>query len=366
MTREVTREMTWDALDDALTQRTGSAPEAVEAAKSVAESVANIRASLSSAGEAPPDMQVALHSLFARLARRPDALRGSGTRGGGLRNDRGLARGSVRRQTSRRATWSFGAIGAMILAVLAIRTHLPLIGGTTRTYGTLTGQQATFTLSDGTEVTLEPRTTLRLTQFGLSSRTVELDGQAYFNVKHWGTTPFAVHSNGVTIRVLGTAFMVRHYPEDPQVHVAVAEGKVNLVSPSLRRAGWTLTAGDVGNVMDSTVQIGTIDDLASHGVWRNGEFEFRDTRVSKILETLTWWYGYHFRYADSTLVQQTVTAAISARSPSSALAVLEQVLEVNLSAVGDTITLIPQARKPLGAPRNRRYDSWTPNREVGR
>jgi transmembrane sensor len=237
-----------------------------------------------------------------------------------------------------------------------------------RTYTTNAQQQATIDLGDGSRVTLAPRTTLRVHQFEPTARTVVLEGgEAYFEVTRAEGAPFLVHSGTATAQVLGTTFLVRHVAGNPRVHVAVTEGKVRVITPARPHESVTLTTGQVGEVTDSTTQVSTVDDLAPGTEWAPGRIMFRHTPLATVLQTMTQWYGYHFRYADSSLGARGVTMVVSMRSSAEALAALERVLAVNLTIAGDTITLVSRPQRPSrNTPRIRTYDVWTPTREVGR
>jgi hypothetical protein len=86
-----------------------------------------------------------------------------------------------------------------------------------------------------------------------------------------------------------------------------------------------------------------------------------------MLEIVSRWYGYQFRYADQALAQKVVTVAISTRSPAEALATIEQLLVVKFTIVGDTVTLAPRSADSFHhVPQTRAYDMWLPTRGTGR
>lgn len=276
-------------------------------------------------------------------------------------------RSTVGMRTLRHVLWSAGGvvIAALALVLLSYRTE------TTETYATRFGQQATFTLNDGTRVTLAPRTTLRLIRFGGASRTVELDGQAYFQVTRSAGAPFLVRTGSIATRVLGTSFLIRHYSNDARVHVAVAEGKVDVASvvPGRRplSSPVTLTSGYAGDITDSTVIVNALNDLTPETDWLRGQLVFRNATVSDVLQTLNRWYGFQFRCGDSTIAHKSVTIALDAQSPAIALSTLEQFLSVHLTVTGDTVTLTPYPSKSTpGMARKQAYDVWIPTREIGR
>jgi ferric-dicitrate binding protein FerR (iron transport regulator) len=269
--------------------------------------------------------------------------------------------------TTRGWAWAAGAAIAGMAVVIAARMHPSNDSAITQTYATHTGEQATLTIADGTRVTLAPGTTLRLVRFGAQSRTVELDGEAYFDVAHASGAPFLVRSGAVTTRVLGTAFLMRHYAGDRAVRVAVADGKVYVMSAALHQDGVTLSAGSIGDATDSTIHVSTVDGIAPQTEWVRGRLVFYHTPVAIVLETLSRWYGYQFHCQDSTLAKQNVTIGVSVQSSASALSTLEQTLGVNIAVAGDTVTLTPHPTRELkGSSRMQSYDVWTPKREAGR
>lgn len=287
----------------------------------------------------------------------------------GWRLRRGMA--GLGTRTLRSILWSAGAVGAVVLMFVLSFYRAPNDLTVTRTYVTQPGQQASFTLIDGTHVTLAPRTTLRIAQFGSASRRADLDGQAYFEVTRSARAPFLVRTGTVATQVLGTSFLVRHYAHERNVHIAVAEGKVRVVSSTLEhgplRKPLTLTAGHVGDIADSTVLVNTVDDLTPETDWMRGWLVFRHAPLNEVLQTLSRWYGYQFRCSDSAFAHRSVTLALNAHSSAKALSTLERILSVHLTVVGDTVTLSPhEDLSSEGMTRKQAYDVWIPTREAGR
>ena len=92
------------------------------------------------------------------------------------------------------------------------------------------GQRATFTLPDGSKVTLNTDTRLR-TRAVQGRRLVYLDrGQAFFRVAKDPSRPFVVQAAGRTITAIGTAFDVR--VDRRQFEVTLVEGKVRVEAPA--------------------------------------------------------------------------------------------------------------------------------------
>lgn len=263
-----------------------------------------------------------------------------------------------------------GTAGAVAVALVGVawimRSSATSDQGVTRVYTAKPGQVTSLTLDDGTRVTLAPNSTLALAHFGSRSRTVAVTGEGYFEIAHSSGTPFIVRSGNVETRVLGTAFLIRHAEHDGHVHVAVTEGRVRISGPLLRPSGVTLTAGLVGDINDSTLRVDGTGGIAQGAEWSDSEILFHRVPVSHILDVLDHWYGYTFRCADSSMTQRRVTAVLSRRSSAEALAALERLLAVNVAVSGDTVTLVPQSGTHAHPQPRHDYDTWIPNREVGR
>lgn len=94
------------------------------------------------------------------------------------------------------------------------------------------GEHKQVTLPDGTVVTLNAGTTLRYpTEFASGIRLVEMDGEAFFEVRKDESKPFVVRTQQADIKVLGTSFNVKAYPEDELMAVSVRTGKVEVDMP---------------------------------------------------------------------------------------------------------------------------------------
>lgn len=94
------------------------------------------------------------------------------------------------------------------------------------------GEHKRITLPDGTVVTLNAGTSLRYpTEFASGIRLVEMDGEAFFEVRKDESKPFVVRTQQADIKVLGTSFNVKAYPEDDLMAVSVRTGKVEVDMP---------------------------------------------------------------------------------------------------------------------------------------
>jgi len=93
-------------------------------------------------------------------------------------------------------------------------------------YSTPVGGLRTVALEDGSKVTLNTDTEVRLTGWGASRRLSLVRGEAYFEVAQDPQRPFVVSVAGRTVTALGTAFDVRIAPD--RWSVSLIEGKVRV------------------------------------------------------------------------------------------------------------------------------------------
>ena len=90
----------------------------------------------------------------------------------------------------------------------------------------------TYLLADNTKVFLKPGSEINYNVSGLEdSRQLRLRGEAYFDVARDSLRPFIVHTENISVKVLGTAFTVSSIPGRPDTEVVLERGKVRILSP---------------------------------------------------------------------------------------------------------------------------------------
>ena len=91
-------------------------------------------------------------------------------------------------------------------------------------------EQKDLKLSDGTLITLNENSTLKYPKTFLpnAERTVELSGEAFFNVAKDSLRPFIALSENIETIVLGTSFNINARPDAEEIEVALVEGKVQI------------------------------------------------------------------------------------------------------------------------------------------
>ncbi|MBC9928959.1 FecR family protein [Chitinophaga qingshengii] len=155
------------------------------------------------------------------------------------------------------------------------------------------GGQFRITLPDGTGVWLNAASSLRYpTAFTGTDRTVELDGEAYFEVAA-DRRLFHVKARGMEVTVFGTRFNIMAYADEQLVKTTLVEGKVKVAgktTANILEPGQQARLAPGGEL--SVVPVNTADELA----WKNGWFVFQDADIATVMRQLSRWYNVEVSY----------------------------------------------------------------------
>lgn len=190
------------------------------------------------------------------------------------------------------------------------------------TLETEVGQQARAVLPDGSIVLLNAcsKLTYSLGEW-LNARSVQLDGEAIFDVKHRDNEPFYVRTRHYNIRVLGTNFNVLSYPKEPKDIVTLKHGKVEIDVEGIAD-NITLKPGDsfIYNNLSETYKIEK-RPLNQIYVWEHREIVFEGHTLEDKKAELSRHFGYQFQIA-SELQQLSFKATLRDESLNEFLSLL--------------------------------------------
>jgi ferric-dicitrate binding protein FerR (iron transport regulator) len=207
------------------------------------------------------------------------------------------------------------------------------------------GGQYQLTLQDGTNVWLNAGSSLRFpASFPRNERKVVLSGEAYFEVSKDAKRPFYVSINSGTdtamdIRVLGTHFNIKAYPDEQQSVVTLLEGAVNV---NYRKASALLTPGKevVLNKTSGKMNISEVDTEGAVA-WKNGYFLFDNEKIEDIMRQVSRWYDVEIRY-QGNLSGKAIAGSLSRyKNVSEVLNMLELTGTVHFKLEGRRITVMP-------------------------
>jgi ferric-dicitrate binding protein FerR (iron transport regulator) len=145
-------------------------------------------------------------------------------------------------------------------------------------------------LPDGSKVWLNAVSSLRFpTSFTGPERSVELTGEAYFEVAANSAKPFKVNAKGMEVNVLGTHFDVMAYQDEPLIRTTLLEGSVRV---SDGKGQVVLVPGQQASLdrkVGGSIAVSKAD-LEAAVAWKNGLFLFHDTDIRSVLREISRWY----------------------------------------------------------------------------
>lgn len=258
--------------------------------------------------------------------------------------------GGLREQTAsrvaalsaRRRAWR-GALAASLAAVLvgsAGVVALSASGGwpgwgrhqdAGRTYVTRAGEIRSIALPDGSRVTLNGASRLRVA-YSDTARDLMLDqGQGFFSVAKQAR-PFVVAAGGRTVVAHGTEFDVR--VADGALRVALIKGSVSVEAPRKARVDW-LRPNDVLTERGDEVDVRHLSDAGMLSAWRDGRIVFRDEALGSAVENMNRYGDTQIVLADDRIAGLRISGAFHAGDAAAFAEALEASLPVRVKSRDD-------------------------------
>ena len=188
------------------------------------------------------------------------------------------------------------------------------------------GGEFVVTLEDSTRVWLNSESRLIYpARFASDSRRVELEGEAYFEVSKNPDVPFMVESGGQRVKVYGTEFNIRAYPEDAMVYTTLSSGSISL-TPSTGGGEVFISPGKQAMFDKGTAKAAIRNvDIERVTGWRHGRFVFEEQSLRQIMRDLSRWYDFKYEFADEEAAETIFMGSIPRYSNfKTAIAILEK------------------------------------------
>lgn len=283
-----------------------------------------------------------------------------------------------------RGGWPLRRIGVgiclamVVAAVIAVR--LGLFSGSV--VETARGERRALSLADGSVVTIDPETRLRIRFDGRFRRIFLERGRARFRVAKDRSRPFLVRADGTVVRAVGTDFGVEHRASG--IVVTVAEGTVAVVPrprdgpgspaaitgassgsnaagapPGPRQAvgGGSAAVPDVAAAHGPVVMLTAGEQLTVHEsgsadavrevdakralAWSDGRLVFDDQSLAAVVAQFNRYNNLQMHVTGDALAKRTMSGVFDASDPESFIAFLRMMTPVRVSRSGQDITITP-------------------------
>ncbi len=219
------------------------------------------------------------------------------------------------------------------------------------------GSRSRTLLADGTTVWLNGESKLHYeNDFTGATREVTLEGEAFFDVVKQKDRPFIVHTSGIDIKVLGTAFNVKSYPEDKNVETTLYGGLVQvlrhgdaagkaiqlipnhkLILPKQAAIETTKLSEDKRLSLNepASLFITPIDSTKKESerietAWRYNRLEFVGDNFEEVAKKLERWYNVTIVFTDEKVKQlYGLTGSFETETVAEAFAALKELYPIN-------------------------------------
>ena len=170
------------------------------------------------------------------------------------------------------------------------------------------GARTQFSLPDGSTGWLNSGSVIRHpTQFH-STRKIDLNGEAYFDVVKNPSSPFLVHAGSVDIKVLGTSFNVVSYDIDSVAEVVVTSGKVKVLGNDKNMKQQLLPNERLvfNNLRGSAEK--SVVDVQNYTSWKTGKLIFQNDNLDEVARKLSRFYNVGFTIGENVDRSQSFRA----------------------------------------------------------
>lgn len=214
---------------------------------------------------------------------------------------------------------------------------------------TRNGSRTEIVLPDGTRVWLNAGSKLTYDKtFGETVRNVNLNGEAYFDVVHNAAKPFVIHTKAMDIKVLGTEFNVKSYPDENTTEASLIRGSIEVTLKDKRAEKIVMKPNEklvVSNDPDNEFKVLTptkkllkhsdpiislghlnyfsLDSTILETSWVNNRLVFEDESFEQVAARMARWYGVSFEFDNAGIQKLRFTGNFKNESVEDALKAMQ-------------------------------------------
>lgn len=248
---------------------------------------------------------------------------------------------------ARRLTRVLLPIGAVACGAMLV------VGGmlwwpSTQSYQTAVGERRTVALEDGSRVTLDTASHVRV-RFTRGRRSVELiDGQAFFAVTGNPNRPFVVSAGDTDVTAVGTRFDVRRSGDGALV--TLVEGKVEVRDQRPGASEWALTPGQQVATFAPRPAVRTVNTSVTTS-WTSGRLIFSGQSLQSAVAEVNRYSTRKIVLEAPNVASTSVSGAFNAGDVDGFVAALLDLYPVEAARTADGRILISDASaKKVEAP----------------
>jgi len=228
------------------------------------------------------------------------------------------------------------------------------------------GSRTKMQLPDGSQVWVNSGSKLTYDgNFNGATREVQLDGEAFFEVVKDAAHPFIVHTSGIDIKVLGTAFDVKAYNSEPTIEATLIHGSIEVINKSqpgtpkiMLKPHEKLVFNKfaIPDVKDQRADIKTNPDAYSYNIkplreniadtsiaetaWVYNKLRFEDEKFSDVALKMGRWYNLKISIENEKLSNFRMSGSFVNETVEEALRDLQFLVPFNYSIKNNEIKIL--------------------------
>ena len=204
------------------------------------------------------------------------------------------------------------------------------------------GSVSEWKLPDGTVIFLNAGSEIKYRTAIKGPRTVQLTGEAWFNVAPDEKRPFIVSTNYYDIKVTGTKFNVKAYENDREVITTLEEGEIILMSSKDNRFedNLILKPGDQA-IFDKINKGLALKNVNTrwYTSWKDNKLIFMNMDLKNLIILLERKYGVDIVLKNPDLLSYHCDGTFKNETIIEVLEIIKKTLPINYNIVGQQIEL---------------------------
>jgi ferric-dicitrate binding protein FerR (iron transport regulator) len=169
---------------------------------------------------------------------------------------------------------------ALLIGVAGYRYFLPSKTIAWETIQNTTPDPMEVKLADGSSIYLNAKAALSYAENFDQQRTVQLTGEAFFDVKRDEHHPFKILVEKCAVEVLGTSFLIT--PDSMGLDVIVKTGRVQFTSPQNQNV--LLEPGEIGTYRNTGLELSEgLNNDPNRFAWQTKTLVFENTPFDKVI-----------------------------------------------------------------------------------
>lgn len=201
------------------------------------------------------------------------------------------------------------------------------------------GDRSSIVLPDSSKVWLNGGSKISFNSgFRNNERRVILEGEAFFAVSKDKHHPFVVKTKDIQVKVLGTSFNLKAYPEEGVVSATLVEGSLLVSSEDqeIRLKPDEKLVFDRGN---NQMTLESLTDTSPETEWKDGRFVFRNESLGELAPKLSRWFDVDIVFIDEQAKERRFTGVLERENILEAISYFDRSTLISCKTNGSSIEI---------------------------